>query len=72
MKEYAFDIKLFAVVRVEADSLADARRRVQDLQAIEIGYDADGVHITEGSTDGEPDLFEIDGEPALPEDEEEQ
>jgi len=68
--EYAFDVKLFAVVRVKAPSEANARNLLTtflDAATIdeEVGVWGDsGVTITEASLstdDDEPLLFEIDG-----------
>ncbi len=69
--EYAFDVKLFAVVRVEADSLARAKRAIVkalDCASFNVSFEhAQGaVRVTEASVDidesGGPDLFEVDGE----------
>lgn len=75
--EYAFDVKLFAVVRVKARSLAEAIQAldstVNSMQPSDHwieGYNSIGtaVKITEASLseDGDDDNrqpFEIDGEP---------
>lgn len=66
--EYAFDVKLFAVVRVRAKDEQTARDLIQnnvdgmDLSAGNIYGDGWSLTLTEASADGEPDLFEIDGE----------
>mgnify|MGYP001158833262 CR=1 FL=1 len=63
MKEYAFDVKLFAVARVMANSEAEAIEKLHNVvDCIDIGYDANDVRLTEASTEGDPDLVEIDGE----------
>lgn len=70
MTEYAYDLKLFAVARIERDDLTDEQaRQLLDtyVQSVDIDYDLqadDGtrITITEASVDGEPDLMEIDGE----------
>jgi len=73
MTEYAFDVKLWAAVRVIANSEAEARKKMLDVcDCLDVGYDKDGVKITEASIedeDGETsELFEIDGE--VPDDDE--
>jgi hypothetical protein len=63
MKEYAFDCKLWAVCRVTAPDVKTAREKMQNVvDCLDIGYDQDGVKLTEASIEGEGDLFEIDGE----------
>jgi len=69
MHEYAFDIKLWAVCRVRAESEAAARKMLQALDCINVGYryeeDADLLEITEASIEdegGQSELFELDGE----------
>jgi hypothetical protein len=62
MGEYAFDVKLQAVVRVFADSEPEARKKLDGLQTVNVDVNEDGCHITEASVDDcSPDLFEIDG-----------
>jgi len=73
-REYAFDVKLFAVCRVTASSEALAREAMNDvLQACDVSeYFLDGyndgrtdVVVTEFSInedDSAPVLFEIDGD----------
>lgn len=64
-QEYAFDIQLYAVARVRAKSEKEARRKMHDvIDCIDIGYNEDGVKLTEASQaqDKEPLLFEVDGE----------
>ena len=62
-REYAFDIKLWAVARVTADTLAEARSKLAEIvDCIDIGFDNGGVKLTEASAEGDPDLIEIDGE----------
>lgn len=69
IREYAFDVKLFAAIRVKAASEAEARATLQD--AVEYidcnaGEWPDGRSIVfEASMDDAEGghLFEIDGEP---------
>jgi hypothetical protein len=66
MKEFAFDLHLYAVARVRASTEKAARKKMQDIiDCIDIGFDQDDVKLTEASQaqDIEPLLFEIDGEP---------
>ena len=62
--EYAFDVKLWAVARVTADSEQEARDKLRNYaDCLDIGLiSPDGVRFTEASSEGEYDLFEIDGE----------
>ena len=68
MPKYAFDIKLFASVRVEAANEASARELVDD--AFEVASCNGGCWpngnpiLFEASIDGAADLFEIEDEPA--------
>jgi hypothetical protein len=63
MREYAFDMKLWAVARVKSTNKAEAIKKLKDVvDCIDIGFDKDGVKLTEASSEGEPDLIEIDGE----------
>lgn len=64
MNEYLFDVKLFASVRVQADTETEARRLLADaLDAADINAGAwpngDPV-VFEASQDGEPDLVEVE------------
>ena len=62
MPEYAFDAKLAVVVRVTADSLKEAREKLEELDSIDICADEGDCHISEGSLDDcGPPCFEIDG-----------
>ena len=68
IKEYAFDVKMFSVVRVKAEDEEGARMLLDEyLQAVDINVhifvgDADRIHITKASMDdGDPVLVEIDG-----------
>lgn len=73
MREFAFDAKLVAVVRVVAASEQEAREKaVNVLDAYELNHDHDGVKIAEVSLDQSIDalpashtdtlrLFEVDG-----------
>lgn len=72
--EYAFDVKLWAVVRVKATSEERARAILRDfVECLDIGTVADHhnrpdfqegeeIRFTEASSEGDYDLFEIDGE----------
>jgi hypothetical protein len=64
-REYAFDVKLWAVVRVKAASEADAREKMRDqLTSFDLNHDRDGLLI-EGLTVEDvnnDELVEIDGE----------
>lgn len=63
MKEFAFDVKLFAVARVTAKTEKEARAKLHNVvDCLDVGYDGHGVKITEASNDGTPELIEIDGE----------
>ena len=65
MAEFAFDVKLCVVCRVTATSEAEARKKMLDVvDCIDIGFDRDGVKLTEASAfdTGEIELIEIDGE----------
>lgn len=67
-QEFAFDVKLFAVVRVIAPDEATARKALnEEMQCVDIGTEFSGgpgvtIKLTEASCDGEHDLIEIDGE----------
>ena len=66
MKEYAFDVKLLAAIRVKAADQATARAMLKEaLDCADTNFGAwpngDPI-IGEASIDGEPDLIEIDGE----------
>jgi hypothetical protein len=64
--EYAFDVKLFASLRVKAATEEEAREKLRsalDCADTHFGQ-LDGEPLTaEASIDGEPELYEIDGEP---------
>lgn len=65
-REYAFDVKLWAVCRVQASSEKEARKKMLDaVDCIELKFDHDGVKLTEACVEDsgeESELFEIDGE----------
>lgn len=65
MKEFAFDVKLFAAIRVKAPDEKTARSMLKaalDCADTNFGAWPNGDPITaEASMDGEADLFEIDG-----------
>lgn len=64
--EYKFDIKMFAVVTVEASSEAEAKLLVEEsLSCADANFGAwpNGDPILgEASIEGDPDLLEINGE----------
>lgn len=66
--EYVFDVKLFATVRVKANTKAKAVALLKDTldcASFNAGVWPNGDPVLfEASVDGEPDLVEIDGEPA--------
>ena len=67
MAEYAFDIKLWTVCRVEADNEKQAREKMLNyMQCLDIGFDHDGIKVTEASIEDDSgevsELIEIDGE----------
>lgn len=66
MNEYAFDIKLFAIIRVKATSLKEARAKLDyHFQCVDSNFGEwpDGTPIlAEASMDGEAYLYEINGE----------
>ena len=62
-REFAFDVKLWAVARVQATSEAEARKKLHEVaDCMNIAYSENGVLFTEASSEGEYDLIEIDGE----------
>ncbi|TVR06652.1 MAG: hypothetical protein EA385_15145 [Salinarimonadaceae bacterium] len=66
-KEFAFDVKLWAVVRCTAPDEATARTFVREaVDCLDIGtvIERDGCNLTltEASAEGDLDLVEIDGE----------
>lgn len=67
LSEYMFDVKLFATVRVKANSWKEAEgvvREVLDGAIVNAGCWPDGNPVLfEASIDGALDLIEIDGEP---------
>lgn len=65
-REYAFDVKMFATIRVQASSEAEAIQLIKenmDCADSNFGAWPNGDPIlAEASIDGEPDLLEINGE----------
>lgn len=64
MTEYAFDIQLNAVARVEADTEEEARKKLWNYaECLDIGMvTPDGVRFTEAGAFGPTVLLEVDGE----------
>lgn len=66
MTEYLFDVKLFASIRLRAESEAAARKCLAEvLDCADLSVCHGGVDMAdtfEASMDGEADLIEIDGE----------
>lgn len=65
MAEFAFDIVLYSVARVEDATKEEAIKKLLNVvDCLEINHEHDGVKLTEASlgADTEPKLFEIDGE----------
>ena len=60
LHEYAFDVTLLTSLRVKAHSLQEAKDKIKKL----IYYVTINPTPAEASMEGEPDLFEFDGEPA--------
>lgn len=68
--EYAFDVKLFAAIRVRAETEAQARKVLEELldcASVNFGaYDGGDPIVSEVALctdDGPPFLYELDGEP---------
>jgi hypothetical protein len=64
-REYAFDVKLWAVARVIATSEEEARKKMaEELGCLPVDYDNNDVRVTSASIEdsGEDDLVEVDGE----------
>jgi len=62
MAEYAFDVKLQAVIRMFAGSEREALGKLGRIQSVDIDVSDDDYHITEASVDDcNPSLFEVDG-----------
>lgn len=73
LHEYAFDVKMNVVMRVEAESEEDVLEMVRGINCedLDVHVGNGDVHITEASVvdrenppfeSGEPHLFEVDGE----------
>ncbi len=67
MTEFAFDVKLWAVCRVQAKTEEEARAKMLDfVTCLDLGFDRDGVKFTEASLEDESgrdsELIEINGE----------
>ena len=67
LHEYAFDVTLLTTLRVRAGSLQEAKDKLRkrlDCATINLGVMDGQAIVAEASMEGEPDLFEFDGEPA--------
>lgn len=62
MPEYAFDVKLWCCVRIQAKTEKEAREKLRDCECVALNYDDGQMKITEGCSEGVYDLLEIDGE----------
>ena len=72
-KEYAFDVKLFATIRVQAESVDEARQMVREhVDCADANFGAwpngDPILAEASVDDDELPLIEIDGEAADDED----
>lgn len=66
MPEYAFNAPATTVVRITADTVAQARDALADMQPMDSLVHANGARITELSIhEDESTLFAVDGEPVL-------
>ena len=64
MKEYAFDIRLWAIARVMAESEAEAQEKLAEANCSSLSLKHDGVSLAEMSVElGSFELFEVDGKP---------
>lgn len=66
MREYTFDVKIFAEVSVRAESEEAARKAIANvgLSVTRAGPNGQGYDCP-NATDGEPDLLRIDGEDVI-------
>ena len=67
LHEYAFNVTLLTALRVKARSLQEAKDKLKehlDCATVNLGEVDDQAIVAEASMEGEPDLFEFDGEPA--------
>ena len=67
LHEYAFNVTLLTALRVKARTLQEAKDKLKerlDCATINLGEMDGEAIIAEVSIEGEPDLFEFDGEPA--------
>lgn len=63
MTEFAFDIKLIAVGRVQAETEEEARRIINSIDAIDLGFKQDSYRLTEASIQpGSAFLFQVGDE----------
>lgn len=67
-KEYLFDVRLLATIRIKADSQVKAEATIRDIleaASCNAGSWPDGSPVLfEASVDGKLDLVEVDGKPA--------
>lgn len=59
MHEYLFDVKLFASVRIKAETVAEARAKIEELDCASVSFN--DCITGEASTDGTGYLIEVDG-----------
>ena len=67
LHEYAFEVLLYSHIRVKAHSLQEAKDKLKerlDCATVNLGEMDDEAIVAEASMEGDPDLFEFDGEPA--------
>ena len=65
--EYAFDLNLLVSVRLNARSLSEAVAQIEshfDCAEVNLGEIDGETVVAEASLDGDPELFEFDGNPA--------
>lgn len=56
---FAFDLTLTTVARMKTATEAEALERLEQMQAFVLDVTVDGVHFTEASVTGTPELFEV-------------
>lgn len=63
MHEYTFDVRLSAVVKVRADTEAEAKVIVENLKADGLNCKLGKATLAEAKVEGPPFLFMVDGGP---------